>query len=68
MTNFVWIRDRYVNADWIIQIRECKTSFEMNSEIVLGVQNANGTQKVILAPETPEQLIEMICGKEDLDA
>lgn len=67
MTNFVRIRDRFVNADWIVQIRECRTSFEMNSEIVLGVQNANGTPKVILAEETPEELIEKICGREDYE-
>lgn len=64
MSNFIWCRDRYVNADHIVMIRECKTSFEMNSEIVLGVQNANGTPKVILAEETPEELIEKICGSE----
>ena len=67
MTNFIWIRDRYVNADHIVQIRECRTSFEMNSEITLDIVNANGTPKVILAEETPEQLIEKICGKEDFD-
>ena len=67
MTNFIWIRDRYVNADHIVQIRECRSSFEMNSELVLDITNANGTPKVILAEETPEQLIEKICGKEIFD-
>ena len=67
MTNFVWMRDKYVNADHIVSIRECKTSFDMNSEITLDIVNANGTPKVILAEETPEQLIEKICGKEVWD-
>ena len=67
MTNFIQIRDRFVNADHIVFIRDCKSSFEMNSEIWLDITNANGTPKVILAEETPEQLIEKICGKEIFD-
>lgn len=67
MSNFIWLRDRYINADSIVMIRECRSSFEMNSEITLTSVNANGTNKVILAPETPEELIEKICGREELD-
>ena len=67
MTNFVRVRDRWLNADHIVYIRECRTSFEMNSEITLDIVNANGTPKVILAEETPDQLIEKICGKEVWD-
>ena len=67
MSNFIWVRDRYLNADHIVQIRECRSSFEMDSEITLDIVNSNGTPKVILAPEKPEELIEKICGKEFLD-
>lgn len=66
MSNFVWVRDRYINANHIVMIRECKSSFDMNSEITLDIVNANGTPKVILAEETPEELIEKICGSEVL--
>lgn len=67
MSNFIWVRDKFLNADHIVMIRECRTSFEMNSEVTLDIVNANGTPKVILAEETPEQLIEKICEKESLD-
>lgn len=67
MSNFIWVRDKFLNADHIVMIRECRTSFEMNSEVTLDIVNANGTPKVILAEETPEQLIEKICGKEVWD-
>lgn len=67
MSNFIWVRDRFLNADHIVMIRECRTSFEMNSEVTLDIVNANGTPKVILAEETPEQLIEKICGSEALE-
>lgn len=64
MTNFIRLKDRYLNADHIVYIRECKSSFDMNSEITLDIENPNGTPKVITAEETPEQLIEKICGRE----
>lgn len=67
MSNFIWVRDKFLNADHVVMIRECRTSFEMNSEVTLDIVNANGTPKVILAEETPEQLIEKICGKEVWD-
>ena len=67
MTNFIRLKDRFLNADHIVYIRECKTSFDMNSEITLDIVNANGTPKVILAEETPEELIEKICGREDYE-
>lgn len=67
MSNFIWVRDKFLNADHIVMIRECRTSFEMNSEVTLDIVNANGTPKVILAEETPEQLIEKICGSEALE-
>lgn len=66
MSNFIWLRDRYINADSILMIRECKTSFDMNSEITLNCLNANGTNKVILSELTPEELVEKICGSECL--
>ena len=67
MTNFIWMRDKFVNASHIVSIRECRTSFDYGSEVTLDIVNANGTPKVILAEETPEQLIEKICGSEALE-
>jgi len=67
MTNFIRVNGRYLNADHIVFVRECKSSFDFNSEITLDIQNANGTPKVLLAEETPEQLIERICGSEALE-
>lgn len=64
MTNFFRCRDRFVNADHVVIIRECRSSFEYGSELVMDITNSNGTPMVLLAEEKPEELIEKICGSE----
>ena len=66
MSNFIWCRDRYVNADHIVIVRECKSSFDYGSELVLDITNSSGMPVVVLAEPEPEKLIDIICGREDL--
>lgn len=67
MTNFIRIGNKYLNADHIVLLVPCKSSFDYNTEIWLDVADKNGEMSDIRVEETPEELIEKICGKEIFD-